>query len=131
MDEQKQVEETKKKCSDCIHYEICSLWATTDLDEDEAHKYCFGHYRHRTPENAVVLTQEEWAVHHEQFAKAMYNKEVTTRKETADKLAEMIIEKHGYSPLTHEGDEDIEIHLTASELYEICNKIKQNTKGEI
>ena len=61
MDKQMTVEEAKKKCSDCMHYKICSLWATTDLDEDEAHKYCFGNYRPITPENAVVLTQEEWA----------------------------------------------------------------------
>lgn len=54
------IEETKKTCTDCIHYEICSLWATTDLDEDEAYKYCFGRYRSKIPENAVVLTREEY-----------------------------------------------------------------------
>ena len=57
---QKQIEEIARSCTDCIHYEICSLWTTTDLDEDEAYKYCFGHYRPKIHENAVVLTREEY-----------------------------------------------------------------------
>ena len=50
--------EIDKTCSNCIHYEICSLWTTTDLDEDEAYKYCFGHYRPKIPENAVMMREE-------------------------------------------------------------------------
>ena len=32
-------------CRDCIHYSICSLWSTSDLEEDEAHKFCFGNFK--------------------------------------------------------------------------------------
>ena len=31
-------------CNDCIHYNICALWSTSDLIDDEAHKYCFGNF---------------------------------------------------------------------------------------
>ena len=58
--QQNQIEEMKKSCTDCMHYEICSLWTTTDLDEEEAYKYCFGRYRSRIPENAVVMMREEF-----------------------------------------------------------------------
>lgn len=44
----------------------------------------------KIPKNAVVLTQEEWAEHNEMFAKAMYKKEINTRKETAEKFAEKL-----------------------------------------
>lgn len=27
-------------CKDCIHYEICTLWATKDLDDDKAYERC-------------------------------------------------------------------------------------------
>lgn len=60
MDRQKEIEETKKSCTDCLHYEICSLWTTTDLDEDEAYKYCYGHYRPRIPKDSVLITREEY-----------------------------------------------------------------------
>ena len=119
MDKQKRIEEIEQFLARKILGG--KSWNTRDIAE--------GVYELIT-ENAVVLTQEEWATVHEQFAQAMYQKEVNTRKETAENFADMIIEKHGYDPLTHEGDEDIEISLTASELYEICNKLKQNTKGE-
>lgn len=33
------------RCKDCIHYNICCLWSTTDLDENESYKYCFGNYK--------------------------------------------------------------------------------------
>lgn len=32
-------------CQDCIHYNICCLWTTTDLDEDRAYEYCFGNFK--------------------------------------------------------------------------------------
>ena len=32
-------------CKQCIHYPVCCLWATTDLEQDEAHKYCFGNFK--------------------------------------------------------------------------------------
>lgn len=44
----------------------------------------------KIPENAVVLNQEEWAVLHNDYAKALYQKEVNTRKETAGKFAERV-----------------------------------------
>jgi hypothetical protein len=56
------------------------------------------------PEGAVVLTQEEWATVHEQFAQAMYQKEVNTRKETAEKFARLV-EFHSVSTRDEEGRE--------------------------
>ena len=88
MDKQKQIEEMEKSCTDCIHYEICSLWATTDLDKDEAYRYCFGRYRPKIPENAVVLTREEY--------KKLKNGEMTYNQMVriiTEKLAERLKEK--------------------------------------
>ena len=34
-----------KKCSDCLHYKVCSKWATVDLDKEEAWKYCYDNFR--------------------------------------------------------------------------------------
>ena len=34
-----------KRCQHCIHYNICSIWSTTDLDKDEAYKYCYGNFK--------------------------------------------------------------------------------------
>lgn len=39
----KQIEE--RTCIDCIHYPVCCLWSTTDLIEDEQHKFCFGNLK--------------------------------------------------------------------------------------
>ena len=35
----------EKKCSNCLHYKACSKWSTTDLDKDEAWRYCFNNFR--------------------------------------------------------------------------------------
>lgn len=43
--------ETSGTCKDCIHFNVCSLWSTTDLEADEAHKYCYGNFK---PASAVV-----------------------------------------------------------------------------
>ena len=32
-------------CKDCQHFDICSLWSTTSLIDDEPHKYCYGRYK--------------------------------------------------------------------------------------
>ena len=32
-------------CKDCIHYNICSLWSTTDLEKDESYKYCYNNFK--------------------------------------------------------------------------------------
>ena len=44
------------------------------------------------------------------------------RKEMAEKFAKLIFEKFSYDKLTHETDEDIEIGLTASELFELAKQ---------
>lgn len=46
------------------------------------------------------------------------NIEVVKEQEKLPKFAERLFEKYSYDKLTHEPDEDIEIHLTASELDE-------------
>ncbi|MBR2302022.1 MAG: hypothetical protein IKA41_08760 [Bacteroidaceae bacterium] len=43
--------ETSGTCKECIHFDVCSLWNTTDLEADEAHKYCYGNFK---PASAVV-----------------------------------------------------------------------------
>lgn len=35
-------------CKDCIHYNICCLWSTSDLDKDESYKYCFGNFKDKS-----------------------------------------------------------------------------------
>lgn len=42
-------------CKECIHYNICSLWSTTDLESDEAYKFCFGNFK---PASDVVPRSE-------------------------------------------------------------------------
>jgi hypothetical protein len=88
------IEETKKTCTDCIHYEICSLWTTRDLDEDEAYKYCFGRYRPKIPENAVMLTEKEYGELYQRMfdevRQANDLKVEQARRETVEKFAEML-----------------------------------------
>lgn len=127
MDKQKEIKEMAKtycqngfKCDDscqtngCRVYEVC-----TEL-------YNAG-YR-KIPENAVVLTREGLEDMVKAKMSAINNMAIIARKETAKKFAERVVKKHGYDPLTHEGDEDIDICLTASELYEICKEI---TEGKV
>ena len=33
-----------QSCDKCFHHNICVLWSTSDLVEDEAHKYCFDNF---------------------------------------------------------------------------------------
>ena len=48
-------------CKDCIHYGICSLWSTKDLEEDEAYKYCFGNFKSAADVVEVVRCKDcEW-----------------------------------------------------------------------
>ena len=81
MDKQKRIEEIEQFLARKILGG--KAWNTRDIAE--------GVYE-LIAENAVVLTQEEWATVHEQFAQAMYQKEVNTRKETAEKFAEKAID---------------------------------------
>lgn len=87
----------------------------------------------KIPGGAVVLTREELDAYEERISSAyeLGYKESKNKivKETAEKFAERVVEKHGYDPLTHEGDEDIDICLTASELYEICKEIMEGDNG--
>ena len=39
--------EIKKVCDNCLHYNICSLWSTTDLEKEEHHKYCYENFTDR------------------------------------------------------------------------------------
>ena len=113
--QQQQIEEVERSCKDCMHYEICSLWTTTDRDEDEAYKYCFGRYRPKIPENAVVLTEEEYErlLKEETLCERLGNvvdvklkyiyeledKVAQERKEMAEKIynmAEEVVEKTKY-----------------------------------
>lgn len=87
MDKQKQIEEMAKSCKNCIHYNICSLWSTTDIDEEESYKYCYGNYQPKIPEDAVVLTREESLQELRAFAKNVTER---VRKETAEKFAERL-----------------------------------------
>lgn len=75
----------RKTCSNCIHYEICSLWSTTDLDQDEAYKYCFDHYKSKLSEDSVVLTRKEYEKLNMKYISALEQLEKKD-KETAEKI---------------------------------------------
>ena len=45
-------------CQDCIHYNICSLWTTTGLDEDKAYEHCFGNYKYYADVVEVVRCKD-------------------------------------------------------------------------
>ena len=109
MDKQKQIEEMErdvanagKIAGDWLMEEAKKLLQengrfkstehTRTLSDIVAEELAKMGYR-KIPENAVVLTGEEWAEHCEQFAKAMYQKEVNVHKETAEKFAERLVEK--------------------------------------
>lgn len=76
----------------------------------------------KIPEGAVMLTQDEWAEHCEQFAKAMYQKEVNVRNETAEKFAERLLHKDN---LFEEKDNSYLFYK--EEIDEIC---KEFTEGK-
>lgn len=42
------------KCKNCIHFNVCSLWSTTSLEEDEAYKYCLGNFKPATDIKEVI-----------------------------------------------------------------------------
>ena len=76
---------TTTKCYQCIHFPLCieqkggvNLGLASEND-------CI-YFQPKLSNDAVVLMQEEWATVHEQFAQAMYQKEVNTRKETVVKI---------------------------------------------
>ena len=79
-------------------------------------------YQPKIPEGAVVLTKEEWAEHNEMFAKAMYQKEINTRKETAEKFAENVLAL--FSP-----DMKIAV-LTRYAVLRICKEITEGKVNE-
>ena len=130
---QNQIEEMERSCKDCMHYEICSLWTTTDLDEDEAYKYCFGRYRPKIPENVVVLTREEFDENYItkedrdywKYKAEIYKEHLKkARKETAEKIMNgissdiLVVNTKEYG--------NIEV-VPIERLQEICNDI---TDGE-
>lgn len=125
---QNQIEEMERNCKDCIHYEICSLWTTTDLDEDEAYRYCFGNYRPKVSKNAVVLTREEFEKFKKQdlfmkdytIVEVLENETKKARKETAEKIMNdissdiIVINTKEYG--------NIEV-IPVERLQEICNNM--------
>lgn len=32
-------------CKNCIHFQICCLWATGDLEEEKAYQFCYGNFK--------------------------------------------------------------------------------------
>lgn len=45
-------------CNDCVHHNICSLWSTTDLIQDEAQKYCNGNFKNKADVVEVVRCKD-------------------------------------------------------------------------
>ena len=93
-------------------------------------KYLYKELNYRKlPEDSVVLTREEyeelleiknrvgklWSI----FIKVLEQE----RKDTAEEFAKAIIDKFNCGKLSIEDDEDIEIHLTASELFELAKQV--------
>lgn len=92
------------------------------------HLYNAG-YR-KIPENSVVLTEEEWTEHYEQFAQSLYQKEANTRKETAEKFAEMAKElldkqEKGWSANM------IWISTAKNCIDEICKELLEDNNGKV
>ena len=105
--------------------------------------YAMGKGYRKIPEGAVVLTNEELATVHEQFAQAMYQKEVNTRKETAELFAEMLKARleerkklclERWERYEDEGEGELacywngkenEIHCVKADIYEICKEITE------
>lgn len=77
------------RCKDCIHYNICCLWSTTDLDEDEAYKHCFGNFKNT--EDVVPRAEVEEIVKFKDMAfaelKSLY---IETTQEVAKGTVEII-----------------------------------------
>lgn len=76
---------TTTKCYKCIHFPLC-IEQKDGVNLGLSSKNDCAYFQPKLSNDAVVLTQEEWATVHEQFAQAMYQKEVNTRKETAKKI---------------------------------------------
>lgn len=47
--------ENQIKCNNCLHEPVCSLWSTTDLDDNKCHKHCLGNF---IPRDAIVLDHD-------------------------------------------------------------------------
>ena len=44
MADKEYIEREAATCKKCFHYDVCSIWSTTDLEKDEAYKYCYGNF---------------------------------------------------------------------------------------
>ena len=76
---------TTTKCYKCIHFPLC-IEQKGGINLGLSSENDCTYFQPKLPNDVVVLTQEEWATVHEQFAQAMYQKEVNTRKETVVKI---------------------------------------------
>lgn len=47
-------------CKDCIHYDICCLWSTTDLDNDKAYEYCYDRFKDK--KDFVRVKHGKWLI---------------------------------------------------------------------
>ena len=80
------------RCKDCIHYNVCCLWSTKDLDEDEAYKYCFGNFK----TTADVVPKSEVEKIFEDIEKMLKNQEVVAKNPREKELGDWIL--HNYIP---------------------------------
>ena len=81
-------------CKNCIHYNICSLWSTSDLVDDEAHKGCFGHFAnekdyYKSSEDIVIVSREAWEKSHQERARLYKDFQEVKRKTTEEVLQEL------------------------------------------
>lgn len=76
-------------CKDCIHYEICSLWATEDLDDDKAYEYYYGCFKNKEDFKEVV---------HGEWKETMYFDEHFGRSYECSNCGKEIIGTSNYCP---------------------------------
>lgn len=81
-------------CKKCIHYNICALWSTSDLVDDEAHKGCFGHFAdekdyHKVSEDVVIVSRESWENTHKYYDRLYKDFQEVKRITTAEILQEL------------------------------------------
>lgn len=123
----------KANCCRCIHKDICELRSFSYCEEEVREKGC-DDFRQEIPENAVVLTREEYdylindCKRWENLAVEKVDEIITTRKETAEKFAERLKSKRKY--LTTKSYNTVEV-VFVKDIDEICKEIAEGEKWKL
>lgn len=104
MDKQNQIEDIKNLL-------VCEKWGDYFMECEEhikcvdciANKIYKAGYR-KIHKNAVILSQEQWAEHNEQYANTMYQNELRTRAKTVKEIIDIIKHEYDYNECFDEGE---------------------------